>query len=475
MSPGITLRNDEAAFLINRTDRVARPLMSFSPSALWASVQRLLPAQATGDLCVAFSGGLDSSALLHALASAPYPSTRPRLRAIHIDHGLHEHSARWDSHCAAAAAELNIEYVSRPVQVAPDPEAGIESAARSVRYAVFRELLRPGESLLTAHHADDQLETVLLALARGAGVTGMAGMPACQPFGAGWHLRPMLEFSRADIESWACDAGLSAISDPSNEDRHFSRNFLRHDIVPVLRGRWPSIAAAAVRTASHLAEGSVLLDQLAQIDLSAAARGPCLKVEVLATMESARRRNLLRHWVRQHGARPPSTRKLAALEHDMLAAQEDRLPVVDWDGFEVRRHRGLLYAGKSQQPAELPRLDWDWRQPLRLPHGLGWLRTECLAQGGLAQSLLPPRVTVDFRQGGEMLRPAGRQHHCSLKKLLQDAGILPWWRDRVPLIRIGTALAAVGDLWVAEEFAANDREPGLRVVWAEQPRIRAMD
>ncbi|HKE94182.1 MAG TPA: tRNA lysidine(34) synthetase TilS [Povalibacter sp.] len=448
--------------------------MIFSAARLLESVQHQLPAQASGDLCVAFSGGLDSTVLLYALVCALRERGGFRLRAAHVDHQLHERSAEWERHCATTAAQLGVEYVSHRVTVPADGAEGIESAARTARYAALHEVLRPGETLLTAHHADDQMETLLLALTRGAGLNGLAAMPVCQPFGRGWHLRPLLEFSRAELESWAQAEALAWIADPSNDSRDFNRNFLRHEVIPALRSRWPAFARTAGRTAGHIAEGAALLDELARIDLVTAAAGPCLRVDALRSLSAARRRNLLRFWVRSHDARAPSTRKLLALEHDMLAAQDDRLPVVDWDGFEVRRYRGLLYASVASRP-ESPTAasDWDWTQPLRLPGDLGSLRTESVPDGGLARDRLPQRVTVDFRHGGEALRPAGQEHHRKLKKLLQDADILPWWRNRLPLIRIGDALAAVGDLWIAEEFAAKRGEAGTNIVWDERPQIKA--
>jgi len=449
--------------------------MSFSPSQLLTAIESNLPVGASGQLCVAFSGGLDSTVLLHALARSF--AGVGRLRAVHINHQLQSRSSEWEHHCSEAARKLGIDFESRRVAVATNAETGPEAAARDARYAALRDSLRPGETLLTAHHADDQLETVLLALARGAGLQGLAAMPACQRFGRGWHLRPLLGFARADLEVWARAEDLIWMDDPTNDHVQLSRNFLRHELVPGLRKRWPAIAASAVRSAAHLGEATQLLDDLAQIDLEATETNACLRVDSLAALTPARRRNLLRYWVRSLGARAPSTRKLASLEHDMLMAQDDRLPVVGWDGFEVRRYRGLLYARWGPQLPKIsePVADWDWQQqPLRLPDDLGWLRTEKAREGGLAKARLPRQLTVEFRRGGEALRPAGSAHQRKLKKLLQDADILPWWRNRLPLIRIGGALAAVGDLWIADEFAARSGEEGTAIVWESRPQIKAI-
>lgn len=452
--------------------------MPFSPAALLTSIRTHLPAPASGRLCIAFSGGLDSTVLLHALAAAirEQPPGVYVLRAVHIDHQLQLCSADWRRYCAELAAQAGIDFGFQQVHVPPDSSMGIEAAARTVRYQALRSLIEPGEALLTAHHADDQLETVLLALTRGAGTGGLSAMPACQIFGAGWHLRPLLEFTRAELEEWARAQGLSWISDPSNEDSRFSRNYLRHEIIPALRQRWPGIAHSAVRSAGHLGEAGVLLDALAASDHATAAIGPCLRVDSLAMLDGPRRRNLLRYWLRLRGARLPSTRKLLSLEHDMLMAQEDRLPCVEWDGFEVRRHRGLLYAA-AQLPLAQPQdtvVEWDWSRDLVLPDDLGLLSMRGVRGTGLSRAKLPPHLHVAFRHGGESLQTAGRDHHRKLKKLMQDADILPWWRSRVPLLHAGDELVAVGDLWIAQEFAARGDEEGMRIVWHGRPPIAAV-
>ena len=452
--------------------------MSFSPAALLTRIQAHLPASASGRLCIAFSGGLDSTVLLQALAAAlgEQPAGRFALRAVHVDHQLQSRSTEWRRHCADLAAKMGIDFAFRQVHVPPDAPTGVEAAARTVRYAALRSLIDPGEALLTAHHADDQLETLLLALTRGAGLGGLSAMPACQAFGAGWHVRPLLEFTRAELEAWAGAQGLSWLSDPSNDDSRFSRNYLRHQVIPALQRRWPGITHSAVRSAGHLAEAGVLLEALAAADHAVAAAGSCLQVAALARLDGSRRRNLLRYWLRLQGARLPSTRKLLSLEHDMLAAQEDRLPCVEWDGFEVRRHRGLLYAVAQLPPAQSQgaTFEWDWSRELVLPDGLGLLRMQSVRGAGLARAKLPSRLPVTFRRGGESLQTAGRNHHRKLKKLLQEADVLPWWRDRLPLLHAEGRLAAVGDLWTAQEFAAHGEEEGVRIVWQNRPPIAAM-
>jgi tRNA(Ile)-lysidine synthase len=447
----------------------------FSPSALLNCIESLVP-RTSAELCVAFSGGLDSTVLLHALARAIADRANYRMRAAHVDHQLHPDSGQWREQCERVAQSLQIEFVPLVVTVASDPELSPEAAAREARYAALRQILKPNEVLLTAHHADDQLETMLLALMRGAGLRGLSGVPSVQIFGGGWLARPLLEFARAQLEEWARAEQLQWLEDPSNENPDFDRNFLRHRVLPALRERWPAAAHSATRSTAHLREAGRLLDVLAATDLETVAAGSCISMTRLASLAPARRRNVLRHWIRQHGVRVPSTRKLATIERDLLIAREDRLPCVEWDGVQVRRHRGLIYCMRERPPFEpADSLAWNVSQVLELPAQLGRLRAQRDAGGGLAATRLPAALNVRFRQGGEELQPAGDAHHRKLKKLLQDARVLPWWRDRVPLIYAGEELVAVGDLWMADEFAARTGEEALRIVWEERPQLLATD
>ena len=448
-------------------------MAQFSPSALLACIESLVP-RTSAELCVAFSGGLDSTVLLHALVRALIDRPNYRMRAAHVDHQLQRESASWRQHCGSVALSLQIEFVPLVVKVAADSELSPEAAAREARYAALRQILKPNEVLLTAHHADDQLETMLLALMRGAGLRGLSGVPSVQIFGGGWLARPLLDFSRAELEEWARSEQLQWLEDPSNQNPSFDRNFLRQRVLPALRERWPAAVHSATRSTAHLREAGRLLDVLAAADLESVALGSCLSLTQLANLAPARRRNVLRHWIRQQGMRVPSTRKLATIERDLLIAREDRLPCVEWDDVEVRRHRGLLYCMRQRPAFEAADpLTWNVSQVLELPAQLGRLRAQRDALGGLAAARVRGALQVHFRRGGEELQPAGDAHHRKLKKLLQDAGVLPWWRDRVPLIYAGEQLVAVGDLWIAEEFAARAGEEALRIVWEERPQLIA--
>lgn len=332
-----------------------------------------------------------------------------------------------------------------------------------------------GEVVLTAHHADDQLETLLLALLRGAGPRGLSASPAIQSFGRGWLVRPLLEVTRSELERWAHEQHLSWIVDPTNESTSLDRNFLRHEIVPKLRSRWPAAAQNAVRSTLHLQESAQLLETLAELDLQTMQLAGCLEVDRLRALSSARRRNVLRHWLRSFGVRAPSARRLAAIEHDMLVAQEDRVPCARLERAELRRHRNLLYCVRAIPPVPDAALAWHVDRPLVLPSGLGTLQLVSTDGRGIAAAQIPSVLQIRFRRGGEVLKASGDAHRRSLKKRLQEAHVLPWWRGRLPLVYAGERLVAVGDLWVNAEFAARAGEPGLTLHWNDKPAIHALD
>ncbi len=435
----------------------------------------MLPASASGALCIGFSGGLDSTVLLTALAALRSSHPDWTLRAIHLDHQLQNNSAQWRQTCADIVAELSIPFEHVELTVSPSGE-GIEAAARQARYDAFRDRLRPGETLLTAHHADDQLETLLLALLRGAGVRGLAAMPECTKFGAGWHARPLLLFTRQRLHQWAVANRLRWIEDPSNAQSAFSRNYLRNDVLPLLIDRWPAAAVNAQRTTRHLADAATLLDELAAIDLQNVAVERCVSVEKLQMLSRERRTNVLRFWLRERGLRAPSTRKLASLEHDMMNAQDDRNPCTEWDGAEVRRHRGLLYAMTSAHDSVSTERNWNWHSELfSLGEGAGALRAVPSVGKGLAIDRLPAIVQVRSRCDAERLHPAGRTHERPLKDLLRESGVLPWWRDRLPLISIHRKAIAVADLMIAQEFAARPGEAAIDLIWSDKPHIYCVE
>jgi tRNA(Ile)-lysidine synthase len=418
---------------------------------------------------VALSGGLDSTVLAHALAETRARHGK-RLLAIHIDHQLQADSARWSAYCRDLAGRFGIESVTERVAVDTSGGSGVEAAARAARYAALARHVAAGDWLLSAHHRNDQAETLLLNLMRGSGPAGLAGIGAATPFAGGWLVRPLIDVSRAALERYAAAHGLEWLDDPSNEDQRFDRNYLRHDVLPALERRWPGAVERIARSAELAGEAASMLDELAAIDLQGLGNRPTrIDVEGLAKLPEARQRNLLRHAIRRAGLPLPGAARLGTVIDSVLQAKPDAQPLVEWPGGELRRYRGRLYLlpplGEAAWPPGGKELA---TSPVALGEGMGTLRLVPGAPRGLSAATAGRGLCVRMRSGGEQIRPAGQAHTKKLKKLLQDAGVVPWMRDRLPLVFAGEQLVAVADLWVA---AGASSEPGTAVHWDDRPEL----
>ena len=418
---------------------------------------------------VAFSGGLDSTVLLHVLATSA-ARHEVALLAVHVNHGLQSAADEWVEHCRATAEALGVEYVVEHVTVDLAGGQGLEAAAREARYRALRPLVQVDNWLLSAHHQDDQAETFLLNSLRGSGPAGLAGIGNNQPFGGGRLVRPLLSFSRSDLQDYAARHQLNWIDDPSNTDQSRDRNYLRHEILPRLTTRWPDAAACLQRSARIAGDASLLLDDLAAIDATEVGAGhDRLRIDALNRLPGVRQRNVLRYVIRELGMPTPSAAQLQQVLETLLVAREDAEPRVCWSGVEIRRYRNQLYL----LPGDLAIVpddpgDLGDRNYLRLEQGLGELRLEAGAPEGLSDALVRRGLELRFRHGGEKFRPTGQQHTKKLKKLLQEAGIVPWMRDRIPLLYSGGELVAVADLWLAADAAS---QPGVAIRWENRPSI----
>jgi tRNA(Ile)-lysidine synthase len=418
---------------------------------------------------VAFSGGLDSTVLLHALATSARQHGVAVL-AVHIDHGLQEDSEKWAEQCRSAVAALDVEFQSKRVMVDRTAGKGQEAAARDARYAALASLMSPGDWILSAHHQDDQAETLLLNLLRGSGPAGIAGIAAIRPFENGWLARPMLSFSRDSLHEYANHHDLSWIEDPSNSDGSFDRNFLRHEVLPKLESRWSGLSKRLHRSSRIAADTATLLDDLGAIDVQTLGDRPDrLRVDALTSLPLERQRNVLRYALRQLGLQTPSAAHLQRLLDEVVAARDDAEPVLKWSGVEIRRYRNYLYL----LAADLTELPADTTVPkgcdrVELGHGLGALWLESDAALGLDGKLLERGLELRYRQGGEKLRLVDQSHTKTLKNLLQEKSIVPWMRNRIPLVFAGDELVAVADLWLAADAAST---PGVAIHWQDRPPI----
>jgi tRNA(Ile)-lysidine synthase len=446
----------------------ARRCERFDAGWLASRLQALAGPLAGVPFCVAYSGGVDSTALLLALARLRRRH-RFGLRALHVNHQLQPGAAAWAAAAVRRARSWRVAAQVLTVQVPRVPGGSLEAAARAARYAALAAQLAPGEQLLTAHNQDDQLETVLLQLIRGAGLPGLAAMPAAAPFAGGRLLRPLLPVPRALLQQFLEQNDVRWSDDPSNLDERFDRNYLRQRVVPSLRARWPAVAATVSRSARHAAEAQELLGAVAERALDAALDGTALRVSALRRLRAAERRALLRQWLTRRGLALPDQRRLEEVTARIIHARADAQPLLRWSGGELRRHGDRLYAAAPRAPARLEPLEWRWsaRRALGLPGG-GSLRLLADRHGDIALARLPARLQVRFRGGGERLGEAfGRR---ALKDLLQQSRLPPWQRTELPLLYGDGQILAVPGLWVAPQLVAAAGEARrARLAWTPAP------
>lgn len=446
--------------------------MSISAAQL---LEQLAQMPAISRFRVAYSGGCDSHVLLHALASARDQLTAP-LEAIHINHGLSPRAGEWAQHCRRVCDALAVPLVEVDVHAHPGLGESPEAAAREARYSAWRELLLPNEGLLLAQHQDDQAETLLLQLLRGSGPKGLAAMPRIAPFAGGWLGRPLLDYPRTALRRYAAEHALEWIEDPSNADTELDRNYLRHELMPVLQARWPSANVTLARAARHQGEAAALLDDLAALDYAHCRdeQEDCLQLAPLQALSPPRQRNLLRYWLAERLSLPvPDSRHLNRILDEVLYAAPDAMPRVSWAGVEVRRYAGHLYALATRPaPGAVAWQAWDPLQQPRLEVGGQVLQAEpCRGEGLSRRQIEAHGLQVGFRHGGEWCRPAGRGHRHELKKLLQEWRVPPWHRSEIPLIRIDGEIAQVVDYCYCDPFAAQADEPGLRITKVDAAAI----
>lgn len=391
---------------------------------------------------IAFSGGLDSTVLLHLLVHLAKTESLPTLSAIHVHHGLQAAADAWPDHCQSVCDALGVPLQVVRVQV--QPGASIERAARDARYAAFIEATQANEVLMTAQHRDDQAETLLFRLLRGAGVRGLSGMPSERPLGRGHLLRPLLNITRAELEAYATEHQLSWIEDPSNQDHQFSRNYLRHQVFPVLTARWPQAVATMARSAAHLSEAQGLLDELAQIDLAHASTAsdfdwlglPSLELALLEKLSDARQRNALSHWLKPLTTLPDSDHWSGW--ENVRDATGDARPLWRLAAGELHRAGGRLW-WLSGGWLRTPPSPVSWAEPsvsLVLPDN-GVLTLTGQIPDGL--------LHIRYREGGEVMNLPGRGHR-DLKRLLNESGVPGFVRGRLPLLYRSEQLLAVANL-----------------------------
>lgn len=401
---------------------------------------------------VSYSGGVDSHVLLHLCASIP--ALNDKITAVYVNHGLQTEADAWSKHCKKVAEHLGVYFIALNVDATAEIGESPEEAARNARFAVLKPLIGNDNALLLGQHRDDQMETMLLQLFRGAGLRGLSGIPECISFGQGLMLRPMLSFSQAEVRDYAKAQHLQWVEDPSNQQNTYDRNYLRNVIIPLLKQRWESCDKTVARSARHCAEAQIVVsavaDELFYPVFNKVNKTLC--VSQLRAHKNPRQQLIIRHWFQNLGLKMPSLAFVERVQSEVIAAREDSDPILAGQGCFVRRYRDKLYCLKQSEPEPLVDLTWpteqttiDFAPKRQLSYSLG-------SAGIPYERWQKAKVIIKFRSGGEKIRLPKRKENHTLKKLFQEAGIPPWQRDTIPLIYLNNKLAAVGDYWISADF-----------------------
>jgi tRNA(Ile)-lysidine synthase len=423
-----------------------------------------------GKFWVAYSGGLDSQVLL-SLALNAIPQSQ--LSAIHINHGLNPKADAWQTHCQQYCEAQGIYFECRVVEI-DSSEGNLELQARKARYAEFESLLQENDYLLMAHHQDDQMETILYRLLRGSGPRGLSGIPAKRSLGRGVLLRPLLTYSKENLMEYATNSGLNWVEDDSNSNTDFDRNYLRQEIVPAIKQRWPGAGLSFQRSAELNSETDVLLRELAKADGGDFFNEAhtALPLEILQGKDHIRQRNILRYWFAlladTYLIPMPGYEELRRIVEEVIPAAEDAQPLVVWEHddsqVQLRRYANKLYVLKDF-PASINRSSFQIKpeESQELESNLGSIKLDYVTNGGVCfQEGDSLEICFDF--SSSEAKPLGRKTR-SFKKIFQDYGVPPWLRDRIPLLVINGKLAAVADLFVCHDMAAKNGEKQLQIHW----------
>jgi len=421
---------------------------------------------------LAFSGGVDSLVLLHLMSSL-HSQIKCRVTAIHINHGLNEEADEWQKKCTEMSLSMNIPFKAIKVDAKNPQGQSPEAWARAMRYNAFQEILGSGDIVLTAHHRDDQLETLLLQLFRGAGPNGLASMPILKSLGQSYLGRPLLSFDRDQILAYASENKLQWINDNSNDDLKFDRNYLRHEILPALKQRWPGLAKTLSRVISHQSESSQLLSELASEDLKDVIHkgANALNTDNLVLFSEARQKNIIRYWLSENHFLMPSDEKIKHIISDVILSSQEKNPIVNWADCEIRRYRNALFVMHPLEQHDCTKiLYWSLQKDIEIE--LGVLNARPGQGNGIKSSLIKNNeVEIRFRQGGEKIKIKGKSHTQELKKLFQEKGVLPWYRDRLPLVYIDNQLALVPGLFIAAGVSANADEASFEISWQKTIKL----
>jgi len=404
---------------------------------------------------IGFSGGVDSAVLLHLCATVP---DHPPITLIHVNHKLQSVADQWQCFSEKIAKTYKVGFHSQAVELA----SAAEAVARDARYHVFEGYLEADDCLLLGHHADDQMETMLFRLCRGTGPDGLAGIPKSRAVGTAQLFRPLLDFTRRDIEEYASEKQLEWVEDPSNAESHYDRNYIRHNVIPSLEQRWSGCQSLWQQAAELQAVQNQLLDEIAQENLESVLETfGGLSCEGLSSFSHNRQRNLLRYWLYRSAGERLNSAALDVIQQQVVGAGQDRQPEYRLGSCSIRRYRNCLFLVPSHRPEAL-------EIELRLVSGEtvlkhGQLIVSEVVTGGLKKC---GALSLRYRTGGEKIQLPGREGRHSVKKLLKDTGIPPWLRSGWPLLYQSDQLVAIPGVAIAEGWQQKEEgESGYSLNW----------
>jgi len=426
----------------------------------------LISHSASKQIFIGYSGGVDSHVLLHLLAKTLIP--KEQITAVYVHHGLQDCADDWQLHCEKIATDLGVQFLAIQVDGQAKKGGSPEEAARNARYQAFEKLITENTALLFAQHRQDQVETVLLQLFRGAGLKGLSGMPESIKIGEGELLRPLLDVSQEGIINYANQHKLQWVEDPSNQNSAYDRNYLRNEVLPLVAQRWTSVDKAVSRSAGHCAQAQQLLTEQAKAEMLLLLDRPTLSLDIAALLlkDKDQQQWIIREWMAYLNLRMPSVKFLDSLIADVLLARVDANPVAQYEACSIRRYQNRLYVVLGV-PKPVINSEIIWRD-IQQAHYLvdnSKLQLKAAEKGIASQCFDDALVQIRYRVGGEKIALPNREGRHSLKKLYQEANIPPWKRENIPLIYINGKIAAIADLWISAEFYSATAEPCLIVSW----------
>ncbi len=416
---------------------------------------------------IACSGGMDSSVLLHLFYSSKNKINQD-IEVIYVNHGLQEEANDWAVFCEKQSLQYDIPFIQLQVTEGCPKGSSVEAWAREKRYSLIEDVMNKNDVLFTAHHQDDQVETFFLQALRGAGPRGLASMPLVKKYAKALHARPLLKYSRSDLKHYAEENNIIWQNDKSNLDVRYDRNYFRHKLIPVIEQRWPAYKETISRLIKNQNESRILLDEIAKDDIKLAQHKNTrsLDLDVVQKLSTERQKNLIFVWLKEMNLNSPGSKNIDQIVSDIIYSATDKSPCVNWESVEVRRYKNLLYASEMISEHNV-NIEYTWK-----PENVLNISDETLiaiSEYGKGISKLKTEnadFVVRYRQGGEKIRPDNLSHSKTVKQLFQEESVLPWLRDRIPLIYINGDLAVIPGFCIDENYSADKNESSWDIHWS---------